>query len=400
MSLDGLLTMLEAAAVQLLGGGLNRMVGVLARYNIPDPITGGIVFALLAAAVATATGVSIAFDATLKPYLLLMFFAAVGLTADMHALVRGGRAPVLFLAVLVPFIFVQNLTGLVGAWPLDLHPLFGLIVGSITLVGGHGTGAAYAERFAEVNNIQGVMALTMTSATIGLVIGGVVGGPVAQLLIRRYRLAGEAAGETRADEPAPTATHEMPIDVSSFVLSLSAVLLAVAIGRTLAAWLGEGAITLPSFVWCLLVGVVLRNGVAPLVRAPLSDRASELIGSICLSLFLALTMMALDLLQVVQLGGPLVVILLMQIAVAVAYVWVAVFPVMGRDYEAAVTSAAFIGFMMGATATAIANMQALTKRYGPAPQAFLVVPLSGAFFIDIANAVALTAFLLLPMLGG
>lgn len=399
MSLDGLLTMLAAAAVLLLGGRLNRMVGVLARYNIPDPITGGIAFALAAAAFTATTGTTLSFDATLKPYLLLMFFAAVGLTADMRALVKGGRTLVLFLAVLVPFIFVQNLTGLAGTLPLDLHPLFGLVAGSITLTGGHGTGAAYAGRFAEVNNIQGVMALTMTSATVGLVIGGVVGGPVAQLLIRRHRLSGAAEGGG-IEETEEVAPGERSIGAASFVLSLSAVLLAVAIGRTLAAHLGEGAITLPSFVWCLLIGVVLRNGVAPLARAPLSDRASDVIGSICLSLFLALTMMALDLLQVVKLGGPLVVILLLQIVVAVLYVWLAVFPVMGKDYEAAVMSAAFIGFMMGATATAIANMQALTQRYGPAPLAYLVVPLSGAFFIDIANAIAITAFLMLPMMGG
>lgn len=399
MTLDGLLTMLAAVAVLLLGARLNRLVGVLARYNIPDPITGGIAFALLAAALMAMTGLTLGFDATLRPYLLLMFFAAVGLTADMRSLVKGGRTLVLFLIVLVPFIFVQNVAGIVGAWPLDLHPLFGLIVGSITLVGGHGTGAAYADRFAEINNIQGVMPLTMTSATIGLVIGGVVGGPVAQLLIRRHGLSGTTPAAV--DEETGSAEARAPsIGLSDVVLSLGAVLLAVAIGRTLAASLGRGPITLPSFVWCLLVGVVLRNGVAPLVRAPLSDRASDLIGSICLSLFLALTMMALDLLQVVQLAGPLVVILLLQIVVAVIYVWLVVFPVMGRDYEAAVISAAFIGFMMGATATAIANMQALTRRYGPAPIAFLVVPLSGAFFIDIANAIALTAFLLLPMMGG
>lgn len=399
MTLDGLLTMLAAVAVLLLGARLNRLVGVLARYNIPDPITGGIAFALLAAALTATTGLTLGFDATLRPYLLLMFFAAVGLTADMRSLVKGGRTLVLFLIVLVPFIFVQDVAGIVGAWPLDLHPLFGLIVGSITLVGGHGTGAAYADRFAEINNIQGVMPLTMTSATIGLVIGGVVGGPVAQLLIRRHGLAGDTPVAV-AEETGSVEARAPSIGLSDLVLSLGAVLLAVAIGRTLAASLGGGPITLPSFVWCLLVGVVLRNGVAPLVRAPLSDRASDLIGSICLSLFLALTMMALDLLQVVQLAGPLLVILLLQIVVTVIYVWFVLFPVMGRDYEAAVISAAFIGFMMGATATAIANMQALTKRYGPAPIAFLVVPLSGAFFIDIANAIALTAFLLLPMMGG
>jgi ESS family glutamate:Na+ symporter len=399
MTLDGLLTMLAAVAVLLLGAGLNRLVGVLARYNIPDPITGGIAFALLAAALTSATGLTLGFDATLKPYLLLMFFAAVGLTADMRSLAKGGRTLVLFLIVLVPFIFVQNLTGTIGAWPLDLHPLFGLIVGSITLVGGHGTGAAYADRFAEVNNIQGIMPLTMTSATVGLVIGGVVGGPVAQLLIRRHGLAGNSAAAA-TEEPGSAEASAPAIDAPAFVLSLGAVLLAVAVGRTLAVVLDDAPITLPSFVWCLLAGVVLRNGVAPLVRAPLSDRASDLIGSICLSLFLALTMMALDLLQVVQLAGPLVAILLLQIVVAVIYVGLVVFPVMGRDYEAAVMSAAFIGFMMGATATAIANMQALTRRYGPAPLAFLVVPLSGAFFIDIANAIALTAFLLLPMMGG
>jgi ESS family glutamate:Na+ symporter len=389
--------LLAACFVLLLGALLTRKIGFLSRYSIPGPIVGGLAFAILVVALGLFTGQRVSMETTAKPYLLLLFFASIGLTADLRLLAQGGARLLRFLVVLFPFLFVQNALGIAVALGLGLHPLIGIIGGTITLVGGHGTGAAYAQRFAEVNNIQGIMELTMTSATLGLVLGGIIGGPVAQWIIRRYKLTSATLASTDGGVVGgPVAT---PVTSMSVVASLAAALIALIAGQKLGAIFEGAVITLPSFLWCLIIGLIIRNG-GEALGFRLHDAASDLIGSICLSLFLAWTMMTLDLANVIKLGGPLLIILAFQ-AVLVA-VWAATvsFRVVGRDYESAIISAAFCGFALGATATAIANMQAVTQRHGPAPQAFIVVPVVGAFLIDVMNALALTVFLSLGFMGG
>ncbi len=221
-------------------------------------------------------------------------------------------------------------------------------------------------------------------------------GPVAQTLIRRYNLAAATPlehGEVNEEKSGPE------LSSTAMLASLGGLLVAVVVGQWLARWIGEGIVTLPSFVWCLFAGVVLRNG-GPLIGLRFDDRASTIIGSLSLSLFLALTMMAIKLTDVVNVAGPLLLILALQAVVAMAWAWCISFRLMGRDYESAVMAAGFCGFMMGSTATAIANMQALIRRYGPAPQAMLVIPLAGAFFIDLMNAIVLSGFLSLSLMGG
>lgn len=397
MTLQPVETLLAAVLVLLLGHLLNRLIPPLAQYNIPAPISGGLLFALGLLLAGSSTGFSLEFDVTLRPVLLLSFFAAVGLSANLALLRQGGKRLLLFVLVLAPFLVLQNLTGLLLAWSLDLHPLMGLIGGTITLVGGHGTGAAYAERFAEVHNIQAIMELAMTGATLGLVLGGLCGGPLAQWLIRRHRLTG---ADGHAAEVQPSGDGDAaPISAASLVPVLAALLIAVLAGQWLAELVSDAPVTLPSFLWCLLLGVLIRNG-GHLIGLRLNDAAIELISSLALALFLAMTMMALNLASVASLAGPLLLILLGQVVVVLVYGGALVYRAVGRDYESAVMSAAFCGFALGATATAIANMQAIVQKYGPAPQAFLVVPLVGAFLIDLINALVLTGFLSLPGLGG
>lgn len=396
MRLDPVMTLLVALLVLLVGTFLNRRIGLLARYNIPDPITGGLLFAAIASVAGATAGWKLEIDQTLKPLLLLLFFAGVGMAADLRQLGRGGRALAIFLVVLFPYIVVQNTVGVAGAKVLDLHPIFGLVAGSITLVGGHGTGAAYAERFAEHNNLQSVMDLSMTVATIGLVIGGIIAGPVAQYLIARNGLRSEAAQEAAAEGERVEVERITTVGV---VGALAGMLIAVVAGRWLATRFSGGALTIPAFLWCMLLGVAIRN-IGPFLRLRFDDRASDLISGVCLSLFLVMTMMALDLVEVGLSAGPLLLIVLLQVVFIVLFAVFVCFRFMGRDYEAAVTSAAFIGFSMGSTATAMANMQAITARYGPAPQSYLIVPLAGAFFIDLMNAFLLTLALALPFMGG
>jgi len=395
MSLDPLNSLLVAVIVLLIGTAVNRKVALLSKYNIPDPITGGLLFAAIAYVAWAATDFRITIDQTIKPVLLLMFFAGVGMCADLRQLKQGGKALVIFLLVLLPFIIVQNAVGISVAKLLDLHPIFGLVGGSITLVGGHGTGAAYAERFAEVNNLQAVMELSMTVATIGLIFGGIIAGPVAQYLINRYNLRSQVTAEEKVDK----VEQAVSISTIGMIGALAGILAAVVAGRWLATKFSGGTITIPAFLWCMLLGVAIRN-LVPFTGLRMDDRASDLISGVCLGLFLVMTMMALNLIEVALSAGPFLVIIAAQVVAISLYAIFVCFRFMGRDYEAAVTSAAFIGFNMGSTATAMANMQAITNKYGPAPQSYLIVPLSGAFFIDIMNAFLLTAALALPFVGG
>lgn len=373
-----------------IGGLLAERVALLARFSIPAPIVGGLLFAGVALLAERAAGLRIVFDTAARSPFLLVFFASIGLTADFSLIRRGGAHLLRFLLALFPFLLAQDAFGVFMASLLGLHPVLGLIAGSVTLVGGHGTGAAYAERFAEEHDLLGVMGLTMTSATIGLVIGGIIGGPVAERLVRRARRADPAPAADGGVVGGPIAT---PVTTLSFIASLAAALAAVVAGQALGNALEGAAITVPAFLWCLIVGLIVRNGGAA-VGVHLHDAASELIGSTCLSLFLGWTMMTLDIASIVSLAGPLLIILLGQTVLVAAWASYVVFPVVGRDYEAAVSAGAFCGFAMGATATAIANMQALTRRYGPAPECFVVVPIVGAFFVDLMNLAVLTVFLL------
>lgn len=411
ISLSPIYSLLAACLVLLVGRLLTARIGFLARYSIPDPVVGGLLFAVGVFVLTDLMGMEVRMDTDIKSVFLLIFFSAIGLTADLRLLKRGGPRLMVFLLALVPFLIFQNAVGLGLAWLLDMHPLMGLLAGSITLVGGHGTGAAYAAGFAQVNNIQDVMALAMIAATIGLVMGGIVGGPTAEWLIRRHKLAAPGVAGTdgerakRDERSAETSGEpsvgqvEKTLDTNAFIGSLAAIFVCLGVGQALAHVFADLPFKVPSFVWCLMTGVVIRN-VGPLVKVEPEDRASDIIGNLALSLFLALSLMTVDLASAAQLAGPLALMLAVQTVVCVVYAAWAAFRIVRKDYEAAVITAAFCGFNLGSTATAIANMQALTRRHGPAPEAFIVVPITGAFLVDVLNVMVLTMFISLPFVGG
>ena len=397
VQLDLLFTILAAFVVLAAGQLLVARVGVLRRFSIPAPVVGGVLVAILLAVADAFFGVKVSFNMALRDNLLLMFFTTVGLSADARMLKKGGPKLMAFLAVSMVFIVVQNVVGIGAALALDLHPVVGLLGGSITLTGGHGTGAAYGARFADTMNIAGAMELTMACATAGLVLGSLLGGPLAQYLVRRYHLSPAAV-------PTGAGAHETesetdPITTQSVLNTLFAILASLALGKLLAQLVQETGFILPDFLFCLLLGVVIRNASAVIPAARVSGATVDLLGGVALSLFLVMALMGMRLVDLVSLAGPLVIILSLQAIAMAAYATFVTFRVMGRDYDAAILAAGHVGFALSSTAAALAIMKTITERNGPSPLAFVIVPMVGAFFIDIANALVIQGYLALPFFG-
>ncbi len=394
-----LYTLIVAMVVLFVGGALVNRVKLLKRFSIPVPVVGGVIVAVILALADGFIGTRVSFDMSLKDSLLLIFFTTVGLAADARMLVKGGPKLFAFLLVCTGLLVIQDAIGIISAIALDLPPTAGLLCGSITLAGGHGTGAAYATRFAETMNIRGSMELAMASATAGLIIGGVMGGPLAQFLIRRNKLSGdtEAGAAVSAESPAPS--KDDVVTAPSFLGALFVILLCVGVGKILAQLMEGTGFILPDFLFCLLLGVLIRNIASYTKLFRISDKSVELLGSVSLSLFLIMALMSLRLLDLVELAGPLLVILSVQTAIMAAYAIFVTFKVMGKNYDASVIAAGNVGFGMGTTAVALAVMKAVADRSGPSPLAFLIVPMVGAFFMDITNAMVIQGFLALPFFG-
>ncbi|MFO1179895.1 MAG: sodium/glutamate symporter [Ottowia sp.] len=397
IELDVFGTLTAASLVLLAGRKLVASWKVLNTYSIPEPVVGGLAVALLLWLLHATAAIQVGFDKTLGPPLMLAFFACIGLNADLPSLLRGGRPLVLLLAVVVGFLVLQNLTGIGLAMLLGQSPLVGLLAGSISLSGGHGTGAAWSAVFAERYQLAGAKEIAIASATFGLVLGGVIGGPVARHLLGKVRVKPGADGAhqepTLFEHPAEVRLITAPALIETLALISVCLLVGQQIARALAGTFME----LPAFVCVLFVGVILRNGLAAAGKYTVFERAVSVLGNVSLALFLALALMSMRLWELSSLALPMLVLLLGQTALMAAYAIFVTFPAMGRNYDAAVIAAGHCGFGLGATPTAIANMQAVTDRFGNSPLAFLVVPMVGAFFIDLANALVIKLFLMLPL---
>ncbi len=390
-------TLVAASLVLLLGRGLVARIGFLRAYNIPEPVAGGLVVAI-ALLVLRTFDVQVHFDTSLQTPLMLAFFATIGLNADFASLKKGGRAVVLFLAVVTSLLVVQNALGIGLATALGLDPLMGLLAGSITLSGGHGTGAAWGATFTEKFGLASASAseLALASATFGLVLGGLIGGPVARLLIKRVASPGRADSTPQLPSGFEQPEKERLITSISVIETLALIAVSLLTGTVLNELLKGTAFELPNFVCVLFVGVLLRNGLSAFGFYQVFEREVSVLGNVSLSLFLAIALMSLKLWDLAALALPFFVLLAAQTLLMALFAIFITFRVMGRTYDAAVLSAGHCGFGLGATPTAIANMQAVTQRFGPSHVAFLVVPMVGAFFIDLINVVVIKVYLALP----
>ena len=422
IELNGYYTMILATLVLLLGRFLVVKVRFLSDFNIPEPVAGGLVAGVIVFLLNVFFGLTFKFQTQLQTAFMLMFFSSIGLSADFTRLRAGGKPLAVFLMVVAVFIVVQNTVGVGLAAALGLDPLIGLVTGSITLTGGHGTAGAWGPVLESKYGITGATTLGIATATFGLVAGGLIGGPVAKHLIKRIGhsklappkrqteveavAAAQSLYSTRhteaGDEP-DAAMFDKPdeirlITASSTIETLALFAACMAFAGVMTTVAKGTVFELPTFVWALGGGVVIRNVLTHFFNFDMFDRAIDVFGNASLSLFLAMALLSLRLWELTDLALPVMVILFAQVGVMMLYAAFVTFKVMGSDYDSAVVAAGHCGFGLGATPTAIANMQAVTDRYGASYKAFLIVPMVGAFFVDLVNAAVLQFFTQLPFL--
>jgi ESS family glutamate:Na+ symporter len=419
---DMIQTLALAAVVLFIGYGVRKSVGVLDRYNIPAPVVGGFLFATVSLVLRLTGLVAFEFTTTLQAPLMIAFFTTIGLGASLALLKVGGPQVLLFFALATGLVILQNAVGVSIAAALGVEPLLGLIAGSITMTGGHGTGAAFGELLETQHGFTGAVTLAMAAATFGLVGGGIIGGPVATSLITRS-LGGQTPGTERqitAPGTRPPAAESLdeefdkeplgePPTSYTLLKIITVILVAMWAGGLLGAWiqanvglprftilgytLGGGTLTLPAYIGAMIVAAVFRNAADLSGAVRIESRTVDDLGTIALSLFLAMALMSLRLWELLDLALPMLVILVVQVTMMAAFAYFITFRVMGRDYDAAVMAGGHCGFGLGATPNAVANMESIVERFGPAPRAFLVVPMVGAFFIDFTNSLIITIFI-------
>lgn len=398
-SIGELESFLVAILVLFIGHTVNRHVPFFKKYNIPEPIIGGLVVAA-AITVLHFQNITLAFSLPMQNTLMLMFFSTVGLAASYKLLARGGKKVFIFLGIASIYIILQNAVGVSLATMLGLDPLMGLVAGSITLSGGHGTGAAWSQTFADHYNMN-TLEFAMAAATFGLVMGGIIGGPVAQKLIDKNKLESSygIGGNHHKDHPDLVTYDQLEEDnvtAKSVLETLFIIMLCVAGARwvgTLVASFDISWLKMPDFVYALFLGVIITNLTEMTRGYKMNNECVDILGTVALSLFLAMALMSLKLWEIFDLAIPLLIILMVQTVVLACFAYFVTFRVMGSNYDAAVMAGGHCGFGMGATPTAVMNMGALVSRNGPSPQAFMVVPIVGAFFIDIVNLIVLQGYI-------
>jgi ESS family glutamate:Na+ symporter len=398
-------TLAFSGIVLFIGYWIRRLVPPLARYNIPAPVIGGLLIAV-ATLVARQSGVTLfEFDITLRDPMMIAFFTTIGFGASFSLLKIGGPMVVKFFLASTIFAILQNVLGILIAVPFKLHPLFGVLSGSVTLTGGPATGLAFAPLF-EKAGVSGAATIAVAAAMFGITSGGLIGGPVGTFLIERHRLKKPRTGGRKLEFesateiveeklPEPQSTAPVDEDQEAFILLKNFVVLLVAMwaGHWLSQLFTALGFTLPAYIGAMFVAAFIRNFDDVTHAVGLSQRTMDNIGHVALSLFLAMALMTLRLWDLAGLVLPLVFILVGQVILVTIVCFWPLFQIMGRDYESAVISGGFIGFMLGTTANSMAIMKSLVERYGKAPRAFLAVPMVGAFLIDFTNALIITVFL-------
>ena len=397
LRIEPFLTVTLGIIVLFVGKRLNERILFLREFSIPEPVTGGLLFSILFGIVYATSGVAVEFALGARDILLVYFFTTIGINASLRDLLEGGKPLVVLLVITIAYMIVQNLTGISVAALFDLPTPVGLLGGTVSLIGGHGTAIAWAPRIAEDFGVSNAMEIGIACATFGLILASLMGGPIAKFLINRHNLTPDAV-ETQ-DVGLSHEESKAGIGSMDFLDAILAIHVSVIIGILLNVALEKLGLQLPLFVTCLFAGILITNLVPknfPRISGtkwPTRTPAIAVIADISLGTFLAMSLMSMQLWTLIDLALPIFTILTAQFAIAVAINIFVVFRVMGRNYDAAVVCSGFGGISLGSTPTAMANMSAVTKRYGASNLAFIIVPLVCAFFIDLANALLIPFFL-------
>ena len=401
---DGILSLRPFFSITLgiivlfVGKRINDAVDFLREFSIPEPVTGGLVFSVIIALVYAASGVEIAFELTARDVLLVYFFTTIGINASIKDLLAGGKPLLILLSVTIAYMFLQNFVGISVAALFGLPTPVGMLGGTVSLIGGHGTAIAWAPRIAENYGITNAMEIGIACATFGLILASLMGGPIAKFLIARHRLSPETV-EPLDVGVAEERKDKHGIDHIDLLDAILAIHISVIFGLLINSGLSALGLELPLFVTCLFAGILITN-LLPASFPRISGRAwpsrkpaIALIADVSLGTFLAMSLMSMQLWTLVDLAGPILAILGAQFLIAAGLAIFVIFRLMGGNYDAAVVCSGFGGISLGSTPTAMANMSAVTQRYGASHMAFIVVPLVCAFFIDIANALLIPFFL-------
>jgi ESS family glutamate:Na+ symporter len=377
--------------VLYLGFYLNRKIRLLNEYYIPPAVTGGLICSALVAVLYGMADLEITFDMQIRDVLLLVFFSTIGLTAKLRTLAAGGKALAILVIVAAVLLVVQNSTGVLLASLFDVHPGYGLMAGSVSFAGGHGTAIAWGAE-AEKAGLEGASEIGIAFATFGLIAGGLLGGPVARWLIQSNRLEPKPGAKATAAEINGAISDGRGGELFNILTAILVLAVCVVLGDSVNRFLFEEGVLLPGFLTAMFVGIVITNLSDPL-RFEIHPVTIDKFGEVALNIFLAMSLMSMQLWSLATAVGPILLVMMAQMLVITFVVVFVVFRAMGRDYDASVISAGFIGLGLGATPVAIANMDAVTRHFGPSPKAFLVVPLVGAFFVDILNALIIKLFI-------
>lgn len=397
LELDAITTLAIASLLYLLGIYIVNHISILRRLCIPAPVIGGLIFSILVAILQSTNIITIKLDSEfIQNFFMLAFFTTIGLGASLKLLRLGGKVLILYFIFCGFLAVFQNLISISLAKVLNIPPLLGLTAGSMSMEGGHGNAAAYGQTIRDMG-FDSALTAALAAATLGLVAGGLVGGPVVKFLITKYNLKSEHAEETTTDYGNVKSNeylHNRMNPTTIFFLQFTIVTICMAIGSYLGNTFSDlTGINIPIYVGAMFVAVIIRN-ISEYNNLNLIDmKFVDKISDISLSLFLSIALMSIQLTEIYQLALPLIIIVLIQVMFIVLFSIFIVFRGLGKNYDAAVMIGGFIGHGLGATPNAMANLDVITKKFGASPKSYLVVPIVGAFLIDLLGVPIVTTFI-------